>query len=826
MGELSTVPARERRQHNLPAQLTSFVGREADLDAATRLLAGVRLLTLTGPGGTGKTRLALQLADRVLDQYPDGACFVPLASIANADLVLTVALEALRLPDARDRPPIEILKDVLHAKQMLLVFDNFEHVLEAGPRLTELLAACPSLTILVTSRIPLRVSGEQEILIAPLALPVHGRRSASAAGLLPAVLASEAVRLFVERARAVAPAFGLAEANAGAVAELCWRLDGLPLAIELAAARTRLLTPEEMVARLSRAALQTSDAPLNAGDQPPSAGLPGDPGRISPLRFLSAGARDVPARHRTLRDTIAWSYDLLTPNEQALFRRLAVFVGGWTLDAAEAVGAAEVGDRRWALAPDEVLDGVESLIAKSLLRRVEGAAGVRVTMLETIREYGLEQLEGQGELLTLRRWHVRYFLALAERAEPDLRGSEQVAWLNRLEAEHDNMRAALEWGLADSLDTDAALRLAGSLSWFWVSRGHISEGRRWLDRALVRPGESPPARLKALYGIGWLAHFQRDRGVADRYLGEALSLARALDDVWSTAWTLHILGRAAYFQGDSVGAKSRGEESLVVAQAIGDAWLIAWGLHLLGLAAHIAADYARARSHYEASLVLRRQLGCSDGIGLCLSLLSMLAIVEGDNARALQLGREGLIAVRQAFRITVHNVMSNFAALAARFGQPWRAVRLAGAGARIGTTIAVALIPISQRMLDEALAVARRELDGDAYARAWREGQLLSLDEAIAEALAVDAPPAGRPDPAAASAAPRPRGSLDLTEREIEVLRLIVAGRTTREIARALAVSSTTVERHITHLYGKTGARGRADATVYALEHGIAPASD
>jgi non-specific serine/threonine protein kinase len=536
----------------------------------------------------------------------------------------------------------------------------------------------------------------------------------------------------------------------------------------------------------------------------------------------------VPARHQTLRDTIAWSYDLLSPDEQVLFRRLAIFVGGCTLDAAVAVGTADVGDRRWSLTPDEVLDGVESLIAKNLVRRLEGATGSRFSPLETIREYGLEQLEQQSELLSLRRWHVLYFLALAERAEPALRGHEQAAWMDRLEAEHDNMRAALEWSLADASAVEATLRLASSLAWFWTGRTHLGEGRRWLERSLARDGGSAAARLKALNGVAWIAHFQRDRPAAEQFLGEALALARELGDTWATAWALQTLGRTAYYAGDAVRARALGEESLALARDLGDDWLTGWIFQLLGLAAYIAGDLATARAHFESSVAIRRPIGAQEGLGVCLQVLGIIASADGDDLRALQLSREGLIAVQQVFRIAVHNGMSNFVALAARFGQLRQAIRLAGASDRIGRIISMTMIPLNQRLYDEALAEVRRQLDDAAFAEAWAEGQALSLDEAVAEALAVEAPSGETPGAGRVDATGRTdrRSSLDLTEREAAVLRLIVAGKTTREIALALSVSPNTVERHITHLYGKIGARGRADATVYALEHGLTPSPE
>jgi non-specific serine/threonine protein kinase len=869
MAELSPPPTREgrpRRPHNLPGQLTSFIGREAELAVAVELLGHARLVTLTGPGGTGKTRFALQLAVTLLDRFQDGAFFVPLAPVFDPDLVIPTTSQALGVPDTRGRPPLESLKEFLREKRVLLVLDNVEHLLAAGPRLTELLAACPTVTLLVTSRVALRVSGEQELPVAPLALPDLDRQTPRRAPLVETVGRSEAVRLFVERARAVTPGFALTEENAAAVAELCRRLDGLPLAIELAAARSRLLTPASMLALL--AGRPTDARVTTAGSDPAGAGAPalgaaagaaperaaaagaGPAGvtEVSPLRFLTAGARDVPARHQTLRDTIGWSYDLLTPAEQALFRRLSIFVGGCTLDAAEAIGLADIGDRRWALAPDEVLDGVESLIAKSLLRRLDeppagrragsaerwGQAAVepRFTMLETIREYGLERSAQAGELLALRRWHAGYFLELAEQAEPRQRGPEQAAWLDRLEAEHDNLRASMEWSLADPADDQVALRIAGALAAFWVCRGHVTEGRRWLDRALACPGGPPAARLRASHGAGRLAHFQRAAPAARGQLEAALALARELGDSWALAWTLHLLGRVAYFDGDAATARRLGEESLAVAREIGDDWLAGWALHLLALAAHIAAEYPRARELYEASIAVRRPLGYPEGIGICKNLLGMVTYSEGDYVGALQLIRDSLAALRDVGYYAVPTALATAASIAARLGQPWRGVRLAGATAAFSESIDVVAIPLAEEILGPALDLARRGLGDAAYTTAWSEGRALSLDEAIVEALAIETPAAGRSGPTTeapaapmAPAAPTTPGpsipSIELTAREAAVLRLIAAGRTTREIAGELFVSVATVERHITHLYGKIGARGRADATAYALKHGL-----
>jgi non-specific serine/threonine protein kinase len=461
------------------------------------------------------------------------------------------------------------------------------------------------------------------------------------------------------------------------------------------------------------------------------------------LPLLTGGARDLPARQRTLRDAIAWSYDLLTPAEQSLFRRLAIFVGGCTVDAAEAAATADVGTPRWALELDAVLDGVESLISRSLLRRMAGSGQTpRVTMLETVREYGLEQLQAAGELQALRRWHGGYFLALAEEAELRLRGPEQRAWLDRLEAEHANLRAALEWSLTEDQQSDAALRLSGALAWFWVSRAYISEGHRWLDRALAGSLPHPPARLRALYGLGWLAHISYDARTAQARLQPALDLARELDDRWAVAWILHLLGRDAYFADDAAAARAFAEQSLEVARALGDEWLIAWALHLLGLAAHVAGDYPTAAAWYEEAIGIRRRIGFREGFGICSFLLGLTKYHQRDYASAHALTRDGILALHEArSKFSIQNPLAG-AALLAAITQPEQAVRLAGAVQEFGTATNIPPIPLVTGPLNTVLGQLRGVLDPADFAAAWTRGQAMSLDEAVAEALAVETPSA------------------------------------------------------------------------------------
>jgi non-specific serine/threonine protein kinase len=690
-----------------------------------------------------------------------------------------------------------VLSEYLRDRELLLLLDNFEHLLPADGSLVDLIAECSRLTMVVTSRFPLRLSPEQEYEVRPLSVPRTGWQPADDANSVAALLRFDSVRLFVERARTVKADFEVTPSDVDALATICCHLDGLPLAVELAAARVRLYPLTMMADRLS----------IEPWER-----------RTSPLQLLDGGPRDVPVRHQTLRSTIDWSYALLTDSEQVLFRRLAIFYGGASLEAIQACAASSSSvDRRWAAAPDEVLADAEALIAKSLVVRKTGRDGdLRLDMLEMIREFGLERLAEAGELDATRRWHAGYFAALADRAELHMRGREQQVWLDRLEADHDNFRAALGWGLSSDHGSGLSLRLAGALAPFWLDRGYVSEGRRWLERALETATGSGPARLKALYGAAWLAHVQRDGVAARGSMDAAETVAVELDDRWALAWIQHLAGRVAYFEGDATGASTLAQRSLALARELDDDWLIAWGLHLLGLAAHIAGDYATARGHYETALEIRQQLGYAEGIGICLNLLAMVAYRQQDLAKAHVLAHESLVTLRDlGARWTVHNPLVTIAVVAAAAGRSALAVRLGAAIETFSQLVDVAPIPLAENMLDDALTAARSNLGEQAYAAAWEGGRQLTLDDAVSEAMAAN----GDPELRGVTAT---RSTAGLSSREYEVLQLIAAGHSSKQIARTLAVSVTTVERHITHVYEKLDVHSRAEATSYALRHGLA----
>jgi predicted ATPase/class 3 adenylate cyclase len=701
----------DARPNNLPVQLTSFVGREQEIAEVRRLLDGTRLLTLSGPGGSGKSRLALQVAAELLSDFRDGASFADLSSVADPALVPSVVARAVGVPQVMGRPVVEAVKQHLRDKQLLLVADNFEQVAEAAPILEELLSAAPALKVMVTSRVVLSLRGEQDYLVPSLDMPNPGR--------LPGVHALrrfEAVRLFNERALAVQPGFRLTEENAPAVVEIIARLDGLPLAIELAATRTKVLTPQAMLPRLQQR-----------------------------LSILTAGARTLPERQRTLRDAIAWSYDLLKEAERRLFARLSVFAGGWTLESAEVVcDPADLGL--------DVLDGLASLVDKSLVRRTEPAdAQPRFAMLETIREFAREQLRASGDFDGVLRRHGDHFLDLAVEAEPHLTAGDQGEWLDRCDRDHANIRAALRW-VIEAGEVDRAQEAAGALWRFWQQRGHLTEGRRWLEEVLAMPsGQGPtPARAKALTGAGGIAWWQEDMAAAQVFYEEALVIEREFGDPAGIAEALYNQGFILGAQGDFDAAVRLFEESLELFRGAGDETGMARAEWMIVIRDLIAGDLDGTVARAEEAVATWRRVGDRFHLGDGLVWLAVLYARAGRRADAQWAILQALELVREIDSpMGVVSVILGLAYVARWEERHEDAIRLIGAAQSLRERIGGgAPINFLAGFMGDPETEARAHLSQEAAQRAINEGRTMSVDAALALAVGEDATSEAPRDPA------------------------------------------------------------------------------
>ena len=730
---LDTLP------NNLPRQLTSFVGRESELAKVQGLLRTSPLLTLTGTGGVGKTRLAIQAASDLLNEYHDGVWFIELGPLGDPDRVPHTAASALTLRERPGRSAMETLVDYLEPKQSILILDNCEHLLPAAAALADgLLRACPALRVLATSREGLGVVGETLYPVPSLSVPDPER--------LPAVgelTRSEGIRLFTERATAVMPAFTLTERNAKAVAEICRRLDGIPLAIELAATRVKAMSVEQIASRLD-----------------------------DRFRLLTGGGRTALPRHQTLQAALDWGHNLLSDGERVLFRRLSVFAGGFTLEAVERVGAGD------GVAAPDVLDLLTHLVERSLVAFDAPEGEARYRLLETVRQYAQAKWLESGETDAVRAAHLEFYLAFAKQAEPHLRGPAQMVWLARLAIEHDNLRAALRWSLDRPDSVEAGMRLAGALQWFWFMRGPVAEGREWLERLLSRGAGVPAAvRAHALAGLGMFnwrldnytqARSALEEGLAlSQALGDASAIAfvlhhlahvteilgsfhravdmfeesvssfRTIGNAWGTAWSLRCMGNALLKQGNLARAVSHLEESLALVRQTGDRWVLGHALTSLGAIAMEQEDYDRANALLEETLGIWREAGDDWGIAVGQFHLGNIAYYQGHHHRAATLYKASieLLQERGGDKHESGRIMQALARLVLAQGRPEQAAQLLGAAGTLREAIGVTLAPVERADHDRTVATAREALGDRRFEAAFAVGRTMSLDQVIEQAL-------------------------------------------------------------------------------------------
>jgi non-specific serine/threonine protein kinase len=833
------------RPHNLPIQPTSFVGRLREIDEALRLMAEARLLTLTGTGGCGKTRLALEVAARARSRHRDGVWFVELAALTDGSLLPGLVASVLEVPEQPDRALADVLADALATRDLLLVLDNCEHLVESCAKLVDqLLRVCPALHVLATSRERLNLAGETAWRVPSLSLP------AIVPDLPPGrLLKSEAVDLFLRRAMSVKADFRLSDEDAPVVAEICRRLDGLPLAIELAAARTPVLSPRQIAERLD-----------------------------DRFRLLTSGTRNAPTRQQTLRATLDWSYGLLSTKEQWLFDRLSVFNGGWTLAAAEAVcsmslgGSSDIptpGNRpedgsvatERAVRREDVLDLLGALVAKSLIHaRADESQTVHFGMLETLRQYGQDHLLGdRQQAARTGEKHASYFLSLVEETPywELITGPNQHQRLAALEREHDNVRAAMRWLIARG-EIEKAYRLAGALGRFWLFRGHLTEGRAWLAELLARTDASvtDSVRAMALYTAGNLAMTQGDFAAAAPVAQASLQLWRALGRPREEAWSLHVVGTVALRGGDATQARKWFEEALATSVTAPNPDVEGLSYHNLGDLALDEGEAAQSLALATKALEVGNRIESRAVRSLALSLLGEISYDQGDDGAAAALLEAGIAEARSVIvwllswalarlasvvarqgdldrawvvaaesldvsrrlgdRLGIARALEAFALLAGWQDRPERALRLAAAAIKLRQSIAAPPSRREERALERTRAAAKLSAGPDIAEASETQGRAMSLEQAIAYACDVDVS-----QPSKRSAA-----SLDnLTPRERDVLRLLARGRSNRQIAAELVLGERTVETHVSNILSKLGLNSRAEAAIWAVENNIRTAS-
>jgi len=756
---------------SLPKPLTSFIGRERELAQAKRLLADSYLVTLTGPGGSGKTRLCIALAAAVAGDYLDGVYFVPLAPVRDPGLVPSTIARSIGLQDARDRPLMEHLVSQLRGRRLLLVLDNFEHLLAAAPIVTRLLQETSAVRILVSSRSSLRVSGEQECPVPPLTVPDETHPTAAS------LAACESVRLFAERAAAALPGFTLDDENAAAIADIARRLDGLPLAIELAAARVKLLPPEAILPRLDHS-----------------------------LGLLTSGRRDLPDRQQTLRATIAWSYDLLTEGARRLLAVCSVFAGGVSLEVIETVcdAAVDIGL--------PVFDGVAELVDQSLLRQLPRPGPVRYMMLETIREYAAEHLAAMPEVEQVRGAHAAAFLALVEADGRPHAGLARKEWLEQVDAEHNNIRAALSWYRQH--DPPAALRLAASMSAFWSLRGHHTEGRQRLGELLGLVSSSSVVRVSALNGASWLAIDQGDYARAADMLGESIGLSQALGDTVGEAIATVYLGRCTMSAGRIAEGAPDVERAVALVSQTADGPATVFVTFYSALVAMLTGRLEAACDLFARCGTRAAELDLAPLGARCRLMLGYPLLDLGELSAARTALAEGFqMSADVGDRWFVQLGLGAFAGLAAKTGRPRLALRLAGAAETYRDRNEFTMPEPIDEIVDRWLAPTRAKA-GRAAGRLLAEGRKLSPEEAVGLVLANEPDDASR-------LGPRRGSSSALTRREAEVAALAAHGLTNRDIAAQLFLSVRTVEVHVDHVLTKLGFRTRTQLAAWALEEGL-----